>query len=118
MKTKTLLAIAAYLVSVSALSADYRPLTGQYKVGGKTLFDPPVSEPQDTHFYVDLHGTAARDLYRAMKAKPEAGVCGMPEDLTKRNGGIQCTMVHGGKEYYCAFGVELGSQHVVPGVVC
>jgi hypothetical protein len=27
-------------------------------------------------------------------------------------------MVKGGKEYHCAFGVELRTQHVVPGVVC
>jgi hypothetical protein len=68
---------------------------------------PAESEAQDTHFYVDLEGNAARDLYKALKAKAEAGVCGEPGDLTKRNGGVQCTMVKGGKEYHCAFGVEM-----------
>jgi len=27
-------------------------------------------------------------------------------------------MAKGGKEYHCAFGVELKTQHVVSGVVC
>jgi hypothetical protein len=115
---KICLTIAACLLSAPALCADYQPLQGEYKVGGKTLFDPPESEPQDTHFYLDLAGDTARDLYRAMRAKPETGVCGMAHDLTKRSGGIQCTMVHGGKEYHCAFGVELHTQRIVPGVVC
>jgi len=115
---KTVLAIAALTVSISVSAADYRPLKGSYKVGGQTLFDPPESEPQDTHFYLDLEGNAARDLYKAMKAKSQSGECGEPGDLTKRQGGVQCTMVKGGKEYHCAFGVELRTQHVVSGVVC
>lgn len=116
---KLILAIAALLfTAASASAADYQPLQGTYKIGGTTLIDPPASEAQDTHFYVDLEGNTARDLYEAMKAKAEAGVCGEPGDLTKRSGGVQCTMVAGGKEYHCAFGVELRTQHVVPGVVC
>ena len=115
---KLILAVAALTVSASALCADYQPVKGSYKVGGSTLLDPPVSEPQDTHFYLDLEGGAARDLYKAMKAKAEDGVCGEPGDLTKRQGGVQCTQVKGGKEYHCAFGVELKTQHVVAGVVC
>jgi hypothetical protein len=117
MKTNVLVA-ALVLCSSSALAADYAPLQGTYKVGGKTLYDSPESEPQDTHFYVDLEGNAARDLYKAMKARAQDGVCGEPGDLTKRSGGLQCTMVKGGKEYHCAFGVELQTQHVVRGVVC
>ncbi len=115
---KIILAIAALLFASSASGADYKPLQGTYTVGGTTLIDPPESEPQDTHFYVDLEGNAARDLYKALKAKPESGACGEPGDLTKRSGGVQCTMVKGGKEYHCAFGVELRTQHVVPSVVC
>jgi hypothetical protein len=108
----------AFLFSTAVGAADYQPLQGSYKVGGKTLYDPPGSEPQDTHFYLDLEGAAARDLYKAMKAKAQDGVCGERGDLTKRSGGVQCTMVKGGKEYHCAFGVELGTEHVVSGVVC
>ena len=115
---KIALAIAALLFATPAPAADYKPLQGTYMVGGATLIDPPESEPRDTHFYVDLEGYAARDLYKALKAKPEAGICGEPGDLTKRSGGVQCTMVKGGKEYHCAFGVELRTQHVVSGVVC
>ena len=59
-----------------------------------------------------LEGATARDLYKAMKAKAQDGVCGERGDLTKRSGGVQCTMVRGGKEYHCAFGVELDTQHV------
>ena len=115
---KIILAIFASVVAASVLAADYKPLQGTYMVGGATLIDPPESEAQETHFYVDLEGNAARDLYKALKAKAVAGVCGEPGDLTKRSGGVQCTMVNGGKEYHCAFGVELKTQRVVSGVVC
>ena len=115
---KSLFAVIAVVLCASALGADYQPLQGTYKIGGKTLYDPPASEAQDTHFYIDLEGNAARDLYNAMKAKAQDGVCGEPGDLTKRSGGVQCTMVKGGKEYHCAFGMELQTQRVVSGVVC
>jgi hypothetical protein len=116
---KIILAIVALMFAAAAASAaDYQALKGSYKVGGSTLYDPPGSEPQDTHFYLDLEGVAARDLYKAMKAKAQDGVCGEPGDLTKRSGGVQCTMVKGGKEYHCAFGLELRTQQVVSGVVC
>ena len=116
---KLILAIVALVfTAASANAGDYQPLKGSFKVGGATLIDPPESEPQDTHFYLDLEGNAARELYKALKAKAEAGVCGEPGDLTKRSGGVQCTMVKGGKEYHCAFGVELRTQRMVPGVVC
>jgi len=115
---KILLAIVAMTVCAPLAAADYQPLQGTYKVGGKTLYDPPQSEAQDTHFYLDLEGSAARDLYNALKAKPQDRVCGEPGDLTKRAGGVQCTKVKGGKEYHCAFGVELQTQRVVGGVVC
>jgi len=111
-------AIAAIAFSPSPLAADYQALKGSYAVGGATLIDPPASEPQDTHFYFDLEGAAARDLYQAMKAKAVEGVCGEPGDLTKRQGGVQCTMADRGKEYHCAFGVELRTQKIVSGVVC
>jgi len=116
---RLIVVVSALMFSVGSASAsDYKPLQGTYAVGGATLIDPPESEPQDTHFYVDIEGSAARDLYKALKTKAEVGVCGEPGDLTKRNGGVQCTMVRGGKEYHCAFGVELRTQHVVSGVVC
>lgn len=113
-----LLSVLLALSSASAGAADYAPLQGTYKIGGGTLIDPPESEAQDTHFYLDLEGNAAHDLYKALKAKAESGICGEPGDLTKRSGGVQCTMVKGGKEYHCAFGLELRTRNVVPGVVC
>ena len=69
---KIMLAIAALLFATSASGADYKPLQGTYMVGGATLIDPPESEAQDTHFYVDLEGNAARDLYKALLDRPEA----------------------------------------------
>jgi hypothetical protein len=115
---RTILITAALAFFGSAPAADYQPLQGSYKVGGKTLIDPPASEAQDTHFYLDLEGAAARDLYKAIKAKAQDGVCGEPGDSTKRLNDVQCTMVKGGKEYHCAFGVELRTQRIVSGVVC
>lgn len=110
--------VALLVAGTQCIAADYQPLHGTYKIGGATLLDPPANEPQTTHFYVDLHGRTARDLYEALKAKAIDGVCGEPGDLTKRSGSVQCTKVKGGKEYYCAFGIELRSNRVVSGVVC
>jgi hypothetical protein len=115
---RIIVAIVIAVLCGAAGAADYQPLEGAYAIGGATLIDPPQSEPQDTHFYLDLEGRAARDLYRALKAKAVDGACGEPGDLTKRQGGVQCTMVKGGKEYHCAFGVELRTQRVVGAVVC
>ena len=115
---KTLIFLAVLLVTTCASAADYQPLQGSYAIGGATLIDPPESEAQDTHFYLDLEGNGARDLYNAMKTKAQQGACGEPGDLTKRLGGVQCTKVKGGKEYHCALGVELRTQHVVAGVAC
>lgn len=115
---KSAVALAGIALVLSAAAADYRTLHGSYLIGGATLIDPPPTEARDTHLYLDLDGATARDLYRALKAKPEDGVCGAPGDLTKRQGGVQCTRVHGGNEYHCAFGVELRTQRVVAAVVC
>jgi len=115
---KILIVLATMLLSTCACAADYQPLQGTYAIGGATLIDPPESEAQDTHVYLDLEGNAARDLYKAMKAKAQAGVCGEPGDLTKRLGGLQCTKAKSGNEYHCAFGVELRTQKLVGGVVC
>jgi hypothetical protein len=110
--------VAALAAGAAVAAADYQPLRGSYRVGGATLYDPPENEPQDTHLYLDLEGNAARELYRAMKAKAVDGACGEPGDLTKRQGGVQCTMLAGAREYHCAFGIEIGTQKVVGGVVC
>lgn len=115
---RTILALLLLTCAARASAGDYQPMHGTYKIGGKTLLDPPEGEPQTTHFYVDLQGRTARDLYDALTAKAVDGVCGEPGDLTKRQGGVQCTKVKGGKEYHCAFGVELRTQKVVSGVVC
>ena len=112
------MAIVLLVVCASAPCSEYQPLQGEYKIGGKTIFDPPADEPQNTHFYLDFEGTTARDLYNAIPAKPERGICGARNDLTKRSGDVQCTEVEGGKEYHCAFGVELRTHKIVPGVIC
>lgn len=115
---KILLAIVLACPAVPGVAADYQPLQGEYAIGGKTLLDAPPAEPQNTHLYIDLEGRAARDLYEALPGKAAAGVCGEPDALTKRSGGVQCTRESNGKQYHCAFGVELRTQRVVSGVVC
>jgi hypothetical protein len=115
---KVIVFIIVAAASGPVLAADYVTLHGSYRIGGATLYDPPQGEAQDTHLYLDLDRDTARDLYRAMKAKAVDGACGEPGDLTKRQGGLQCTMAAGGKEYHCAFGIELKTQKVVGGVVC
>lgn len=110
----TLLLLASSLVYASA----YNQLSGTYRIGGKTLYDPPENEPQNTNIYFELSGSAAKDLYQTMAVKPQKEVCGETGTQTKTIGNMQCTLSSGGKEYRCWFGIDVKSQKIVSGVVC
>ena len=111
-------ALAAAYCSSLAAAPEYKPLQGQYAVAGKTLIDPPDAEAKDTHAYFELDGSAARDLWRALKVKAQADACGDPGDRVKRSGGLQCSESAGAKDYHCRFGIELGTARVVDGGAC
>lgn len=107
-----------FALHVPASAADYRPLAGQYSIGGKTFYDPPEGEPKDTHIYFVLTGLAAKDLYGSMKVQAKRDECVGDGSLTKRVKEMQCTRSADGKEHRCWFGVDVKSQRITNGVVC
>jgi hypothetical protein len=114
---KALLLIIAFLTT-GAFAADYKPLTGEYGLGGKTLFDPPANESRNSHMYFSLAGSAARDLYEAIKAKALRDECANDGSMSKRVGEMQCTLSSDKKEYRCWFGIDVNRQKIVNGVIC
>lgn len=115
-----LFAIIAALILMSsfALAASYKQLTGSYRIGGQTYFDPPENEPQNTHLYIELTGTSAKDLYEMMAAIPQPDVCDEIGTKTKEVGGMTCTRSANGKDYRCWFGVDVKNQKITGGVMC
>lgn len=110
--------IGSACVLAGVTGAERHALSGTYRIGGATFYDPPVEEPQNTHLYVELTGSAARDLYAAMAAPPRADECTGPSVLVKTVGQMQCNRYESGKRYRCWFGVDLRNQAISRGVVC
>jgi hypothetical protein len=110
--------ISLMLVSSLVLAAAYNQLSGTYRIGGKTLYDPPENELQNTHLYIQLTGESAKDLYQTMQAKPKPDDCGDEGNLTKKIGNMQCTRSADNKTYQCWFGVDVKNQKITNGVVC
>jgi hypothetical protein len=106
------------LVSSLAVAAAYNQLTGTYRIGGKTFYDPPENEPQNTHLYIQLTGDSAKDLYQTMQVKSKSDVCGDEGTQTKVVGNMQCTRSGGTKTYRCWFGLDVKNQKITSGVVC
>jgi len=106
------------LVCTAVAASEYARLSGDYRLGGQTLYDPPLNEPQDTHLYFELTGSSAKDLYQALKVQPQRDACGERGTLTKRLGNIQCTQASDHRSFRCWFGVDIRAQRVVNGVVC
>lgn len=109
--------VIALLTCTLAISGESGQLAGTYRLGGKTFYDPPVNEPQDTHMYFQITGAAAKDLYEKMKTKPIANQCGDEGTQTKVVGSMKCT--RGPKDgTRCWFGVDIKRQVIVNAVVC
>lgn len=102
----------------SVLAGDYKSLSGRFAIGGKTLYDPPKGEPQNTHIYFVLTGEAARDLFRSMDVRAVRDACMSDGSLTKRLKELQCTRAVDGKSHTCWFGIDLKKQQITNGMVC
>ncbi len=117
MKRSTII-LALMVVSSFAYAVTHGQLTGTYRIGGKTFYDPPEEEPQNTHIYIQLTGSTAKDMYNVMDAKPQYDICVDNGSKTKTIGEMQCTRSADGKDYRCWFGVDLKRQKITRGVVC
>jgi len=108
------------LVMASPLSAEERSqrLAGTYALGGRTLIDPPAGEARNTHLYIVLEGSSARDVYRAMNADAVRDACLDDGSLTKSVGAMQCTEAATTKRYSCAFAIDIAGQKIEGGAAC
>jgi len=98
-------------IAIPAASQDNaKKLSGTYAIAGKDAIDPPPDQPKDTHLQLLLAGSAAKDLYNALKVKATADECTGANAKSKFQGAIACTMLDGGKEYECSFAVDLKNQ--------
>jgi len=103
------LLLAAFAIPASSQDAP-KKLSGTYAIAGKEAVDPPPGQANDTHLQLFLTGTAARDLYKALKVKAVADECLGDGALSKLQGAIACTMHAGGKEYECSLAIDLKNQ--------
>jgi len=114
-RISTIIFLMLHLV---AGAREYHPLTGSYSIGGKTFYDAPDHEPNDTHMYFEFSGSAAKDLFESMKTKPIRDVCANDGSLTKRIQEMQCTQSADRKKHRCWFGIDVKKQSITNGVVC
>jgi len=116
MRFALFLALICALAAVTA--ADHSTLSGTYRVGGSTFYDPPSDEPRNTHLYFDLTGSAARELYDSMATAPKSDECTGPNTLGKVIGRMRCNRYENGKHYRCWFGIDVQNQKITRAVVC
>lgn len=96
----------------------FKPLAGEYSIGGQTVIDPPPNESHTTHLYVALAGNTARDLYNNMRVTTISDACGEPGALLKSIGNMQCTRDADGKDYQCNFAIDIAKQRITGGGAC
>ena len=97
-------------------AADWKPLRGTYAVSARSVVDPPVEEPKDSHFRIQLSGDAAKDLYRAMKVAERRDEC--TGAVAKRVGEMQCLAYQRENRYECHFAIDVMRQKIEHGVAC
>ena len=109
--------IALLIGSVALAGSPWIDFEGDYVIGGKTLFDPPPSEPRTTHIRFRIFGSAAKEMYDLIDVDPILDQCG-PDHLTKLSGNIKCDYFDEDQSYACYFGVGLRDNEIVKAVWC
>ena len=113
------LSMAGARVALAAAGDMQHPdrLAGEMFIAGATLVDPPPGEPADTHAYLSLTGSAARSLFRALKAPEMPDAC-LPGRKMKSIGPIHCSVGAKPGDARCDFGIDLARGITAPGLVC
>ncbi len=115
---RSIFTVLILLAALPVAAWQYKSLSGQYRIAGQTVIDPPPSEAQDTHLHLALSGAAARDLYNAMKVAPEPDECAGDGALIKTIGEMQCLRSEDGKEFQCSFAIDIANQTITGASVC
>jgi hypothetical protein len=112
------LVVVMLFVLLGVTAAERRALSGTYRVGGATFYDPPAGEPQNTHVYFELTGSSARDMYESMPVPPKTDECTGRHAAVKAIGQMQCNRYHSDNRHRCWFGIDVRTQAITRGVVC
>ncbi len=115
---RSIITILLLLAALPVAALQYKSLSGQYCIAGKTVIDPPPSEAKDTHLHLALSGAAARDLYNAMKVTPEPDECVGNGAMIKTVGEMRCLRSEDGKEFQCSFAIDIANQKITRASVC
>lgn len=116
MKTFVLVTLAAALIPLTSVAADWKPVKGTYAVTAKNYLDPPEDEPKDSHIRFQLSGETAKDIYLAMKAAEKPNEC--TGATAKQIGEMQCLFYKNEKKYACHFSLNVLQQKIEYGVAC
>ena len=115
---RSIITILLLLAVLPVAAWQYKSLSGQYRIAGKTVVDPPPSEAKDTHLHLALSGAAARDLYNAMKVAPKPDECAGNGAMIKTVGDMQCLRSEDGKDFQCSFAIDIANQKITGASVC
>lgn len=115
---RSIVTILLLLTVLPVAAWQYQSLSGQYRIAGQTVIDPPPSEARDTHLHLELSGAAARDLYNAMKVAPKPDECADDGAMIKTAGEMQCLRSEDGKEFQCSFAIDIANQKITRASVC
>lgn len=114
---RLVLAVAAIsLIAASPTVAQQGKLEGDYRIGSKTVTDPPRGEKKD-RVYLWISGKAARDIYNRMSAKPVL-TCYTEDVWSKRAGDLECWKTAGIADVTCSVAVTLDRGRTAAGSVC
>jgi len=114
-----LLAAAVLAASTVSATGHYEPkkLAGTYSIGTASLTDPAPGESSDALLRLYLTGDAAKDLFKALRAKPERDECFDDGTMTKVSGELLCAR-HPSGSHECWIGVNIESPSLAPAFVC
>ena len=115
---RSIVTLLLLLAALPVAAWQYQSLSGQYRIAGQTVIDPPPFEARDTHLHLELSGAAARDLYNAMKVAPKPDECAGDGALIKTIGEMQCLRSEDGKEFQCSFAIDIANQKITGAGVC
>lgn len=115
---RSIITLLLLLATLPVAAWQYQSLSGEYRIAGQTIIDPPPSEAKDTHLHLELSGAAARDLYHAMKVDPKPDECAGDGALIKTIGEMQCLRFENGKEFECSFAIDIANQKITGASVC
>jgi hypothetical protein len=101
--------LASTLCVAASNDRSPKPLSGVYAISPNDPYPEPET-PLDSHFWVNLKGDAAKDLYDAMKVAPRFDGCAAA--LQKKIGGMECTFDEPRNFYQCHFAIHIATQKI------